>query len=519
MSGVQSCNKDLSSVAPVSTLTPNKINQLQTVFAKSLGQALKQDPELRAFLQTESLKQFDQDYDILYQMVKDTPINNGETLRERLIHYLPTDELASIEHQLPLLTIFIPTLPSGFSPETWHPAQEVPSIAVRQLNDGKTPLFNAVSGEQTIIEPGVIPGFPTLVVKQNERVVLSTNTPVLGEVTKPFYQNGQFSFQFSAPAYNGIQKSISTKTSDEKSKAAGSSRVGYDSQSGDGTFTMSYRNIQAYNIYTVDPSYQWQRDFVYYNLSPTTPKGRFRDSFRETIRAFRLSNAGIEKISGSSGNPTTPTIGSSNFTTNSWTDGRYEFLIVVLFNPKDGSPPQTNIRFSAKPSEVYDINYQIRNLWGSVNYYTVTSVTPKEFHPEIAIAAWDLSNFGTAWTYHVYEENQTVVHTEQQRVSTTYAANFEYDASFGAIVKSGVKFGANASTTNEKTVTLQFTEGSTDLGEKISYFYDPIIVNTTSRYPFSPAYNTYDLPTGGTAGNVYLSVEPYSLIPSENYVQ
>jgi hypothetical protein len=511
MGCVQSCNKEQVQVATPASLTPQVTNRLQAVFAKTLSKAIQSDPALRSFLQSESLKQFDMDYDVLYQMVKDAPIANGETFRERLTHYMPAQELAALEQQLPLLTIFIPTLPSGFSPKTWQPDQEIPQIAVRQLNDAKTPLFNGASGEETVIEPDLIPGFPVIVVKQNERVVVNGGTAVLGQSTRSFYQNAQFSFSFSSPAYDGEAPRSA------KAPASGSTnRVAYDSYA-TGTLKMSYPNVLAYNIDIANPNYQWQRDYVYYGLTPTTSRGRLKDNFRETIRAFRLTEAGITKISGSSGNPTTPTVGSSNFiNTNIWTDGKYEFLITVLFNPKDGSAPQTNIRFGATPSDVYDISYNKSRVWNSFDYYTITGVTPKEFHPEIPIATWDLSNFGTAWTYHVFEENQTVIHTEQQKVTTSYAANFGYDVSAGTDVKIGVKFGANTATTSERTVTLQYTEGSTDLGEKISYFYDPIITSTTSRSPFTPAYNTYDLALAGAASNVFLSVEPYSLIESQN---
>lgn len=151
---------------------------------------------------------FNKDYDVLYQMVKDQPIENGETFGQRLARYADSEnDLADIERQVPSLTIFIPSLPSGFSAETWNVANEVPVIAVRKLDDGKVPFYDD-KGIESVMQPYETPGFPVLVIKQNERVRVTAAGAAVGKGDQlPFYQNQQFSFSFSSPVYDGIHQS------------------------------------------------------------------------------------------------------------------------------------------------------------------------------------------------------------------------------------------------------------------------------------------------------------------------
>lgn len=533
LGGTQACNKE-SMLGPIPTIaTPEVTNQLQATFAKTLGKALKSDPELRSFLKTESLKMFDNDYDVLYQMVKDNPIANGETFRQRLLRFISADELTAIERQVPLLTIFVPSLPSGFSAETWQVIQQIPKVAIRQVDNPIVPLYDD-SGMETIVKPDHIPAFPVVVIKQNERVIAGSSvTGGQEESLQPFYQSQYFSFRFLASAYDGMHSLNKEVTRNVHAPVVANTGDGSQAITNrytgspynvSTTYATSQRNIEAYNIGVANPNFEWQRDYVYYGITPANTKGPLKTNFRETIRALRLSNDGIARMAGQAGDPGAPTKGSASYGTGYWLDGFYEFLIVVLNNPKDGAPPQTPIRFSVRPADIYTIKYNRIFANNDPEYDVITKVYPKEYLVNIPVAAWDLANFGTAWSYHIFEENMTVDHTEQETITTTYAANFEFDPTLTGFVKGGAKFGASATTTNSKVVTLHYTTGATDLGEKISYFYDPIIISQGANTgdPLSGinigsnGYNTFDLAPGGSAGYAFLSVEPYSVIASEN---
>lgn len=533
---LQACNKseELQPTTAGTSITAEIIDQHQTVFAKALSQALQADPELRAFLKKESLTQFDRDADILYQMVKDKPLGNGGTVHDRLARYLDKVQLAEIEETLPLLTIFVPSLPNGFAPNTWQTEQEIPVVAVRHVHDNKVPLYDA-EGNEDNLPAGSIPGFPVLVVKQNERVIVGVGESIDKQAKgRQFFQNQRFNYRFAVANFDGqtVEQIENTKGSLAKTASRApigggasnstTNRTAYSSYSQPIRQSISLRNAQAYDIGVANPNYEWQRDYVYYGITPTSPRGPLKTTFQENIRAFRLSNSGIQRISGYGDDPLAIAVGNDNTNSTAWSDGNFEFLISVLTNPKDGSTPQQSYRFGATPNDLYDYTTERRTRTGPFGlnyrtYYVVTSVTPKEFYPNIGMSTWDLSNFGTAWTYHIFEENQTKTYTNQESVSTTYAANFEFDPTFAGFVKGGAKFGASASTTNTKTVTVTYTEGSTDLGERISYFYDSIILSSEPRCcGFLPIFTTYDLAPGGSAGYVFLSVEPFSVVQTEN---
>ena len=289
MSITQSCQKDES----VNLSVPNgtvvklqnqtEINQLQIAFAKSLAKGIKADPELRKFLKAEALKMFDKDYDILYQMVKDQQIGGGETFRKRLSHYTASEnELTLIENKVPSLTIFIPSLPSNFSAETWDANNEIPMVAVRKLDTNDVPFYDD-KGIENIIPASDTPGFPILVIKQNERVSIVDNISHTGEYDQPpFYQNNQFAFSFSAIAYDGIH--LDNKVSN---------RVAYSPYFSAKDRAISGPNITAYNLVIDNPNALWQRDYVYYGITSASDRGAVKTNFKETIRSLKLSTAGI----------------------------------------------------------------------------------------------------------------------------------------------------------------------------------------------------------------------------------
>src|SRR5690606_31164118 len=123
-------------------------------------------------LKNEALRKFNKDYDVLYNYVKDKAVGDS-TFRELLLPYFENeDELIQIEYTLEALTIFVPSLPeNSFSAETWNTSQETPLVAIRLLNNDKTPVINS-EGESFLFDNNVIPGFPVVVLKENERVTV-----------------------------------------------------------------------------------------------------------------------------------------------------------------------------------------------------------------------------------------------------------------------------------------------------------------------------------------------------------
>lgn len=177
----------------------NENGKLKLKFAEAFSNALIANRDVRRLVKEEALKQFDKDYDVLYALVKNqslTPTEylktnsnktsknllqksaNALTLREALLPFFSSEaELLEIEQKLPLLTIFVPELPLGyFSAETWdiNDETQIPDVALRLTNTNDIPVIGK-DGEKYVIEAELTPGFPIVVIKDNERVRLKKN--------------------------------------------------------------------------------------------------------------------------------------------------------------------------------------------------------------------------------------------------------------------------------------------------------------------------------------------------------
>ena len=103
-------------------------DQLTRDFGKILAGVLVKEKGVRALIKEEALKKFDQDCDVLYQMIKDRPVGEGKTFRQVLLEHAGNESaLKAIEKELPLLTILVPELPeNSFSAATWNVDTQVP---------------------------------------------------------------------------------------------------------------------------------------------------------------------------------------------------------------------------------------------------------------------------------------------------------------------------------------------------------------------------------------------------------
>lgn len=473
-------------------------NEARAKFAIILAKAIKKDQDLRAFLKEESLKQFDNDYDVLYQMVRDKRINGQETIREKLIRYGATGtQLDSIENQLPLLTIFVPTLPD-FSPEKWDAINDIPVVAVAKSNENKITLYND-SGNSLLLEPNQFPAAAVLVIKDNERLVVNggasdaSKTVMVESNNKQLvFSRGGLSYTFAAEAFNGIHKKISTE------------RYAFSND-------IDQVNIDAYNS-----GNEWHRDYVYYGLTSNNTKGEFRNNYSEYITSFKfLRSDALGIISDQDEDPKANytfgggRAGSKIVNIPMWTEGSFEFWITVLINSRTGTGPQNTYVMSAKPSELFNVEYrlvkEVKNTFLNIDIkeYAITSINPIEFKPNIRLVPWDLQNYGTAWKFIVYEKDNAQNDSKTYENETTYAANFGIE--FGVEKKWGAKFGGSMTTRNKASHTVTTTLNSDFLGEAIVSFDQPIITGQHLDNQGRLVYSTFETPSG----NVFsLTVEP-----------
>ena len=251
-------------------LSTNADKQLKTAFANSLSKALVAEKPVRDFIRTEALKMMDGDYDVPYSLVKHKTLANGKTFEETLAPYFKEIGLKDIEAGLPLLTIFVPTLPeNSFSAELWNTETEIPFVAIVLNTINDIPVISP-EGEMVTIPANLIPSFPVVVIKENERMVYST---------QPGYEQSKATRTFNA---NGLTYKFLDDAFDQELLKKNSNKLRTATRS-----QIDQKLIDAYNTYnTVDG---WQRDMIYYGITPTSPNGNLSYDFVEHITSFRIA--------------------------------------------------------------------------------------------------------------------------------------------------------------------------------------------------------------------------------------
>lgn len=131
-------------------------------FSIALSKVVYQNQPVRELIKKEALGKFDNDYDVLYPLIKDRIIADGKTVHTLLAEALGDEvQLNNIEAIIPTLTIFVTNVtwfdPEGFCAEKWNTEDERVSVTYKQTNGNCSELF-ANGYDLGTIEAGVIPG-------------------------------------------------------------------------------------------------------------------------------------------------------------------------------------------------------------------------------------------------------------------------------------------------------------------------------------------------------------------------
>jgi hypothetical protein len=470
---VASCADDVNIIQPnQSTAIVNNRDELKTIFGTALAKGLAESPALRQLIKNEALQMFDNDYDVLYLKIKDTKLATGQTVRELLLQYLESEaQLAMIEAKVPLMNIFVPSLPeNSFSAETWDANQQIPSVGITSYKTNDVSVIDA-AGNITLVEAHMIPSFPVVVVKENERVV-STTSKGQSDARSRTFEAGGFNFKFLSDCFDGSKKT-------DRSIA----RV----------FTNpDPKLVDAY--FLNQGTEGWQRDYIYYNISPTQDRGEFVYDFQETIRSFTMvgdPTAALSKIADQTGDPKLRVIDKPN---SGWTAGYFEFRVRVLLNAKNGLGEELVTFFSAAPNELFVINYT-KNGWLYVP--EVKGLKTKIF--DLPLFAWDLDDYASTIKIDIEEKDLVTTTTTTETRSLKFAMNFGIDVNDGKLKKIGPKFGSVLEWNTSQSVQRTYTEGSDELGSVIVNFADNVLVSSSNGTWQSREYNT---------GWYSISVEP-----------
>lgn len=481
-------------VACQKEMNQNEINDIQDVenthmekFAKMLSVSVYNSRPLRDFIRTEAIKQFDNDSDVLYGLVKDKTVDGQYTFRDIIIQNCGDESvLSDIEKRLPLLNIYIPDFTwinnESFCAENWDTS--VPEITVLCSES------NNLYGDGEIIykvEDKNIPVSPILIVKNNERMLVKQTTK----------SSGDFEYEFKADAYDGT-KTISTKGVD-----ASYNEMNLPMERCDYFYPASKIHssvIRAWNEFGGQKDAA-ERDYVYYGMTKTNKVGVLNSRVREVLLRFRIDPQKYDTICDQEGDPVfsgktpqyTYTLSEADLMSKIWKDGKFEFEFDVCVGLKSGGVSVQTLSMSVPPGDIFQlskISYEFwHKTWFSKRKWRynldlikvnskIENLKSKWYYPNerTMIVPWDLYNESNNVTIHAREID------DDTTVSRTKTTGFKYSNNFSVSldvdikkISLGVSDSNNVESTKTETYTVQYKKGCDELGSICLRYIDPII--------------------------------------------
>ena len=490
----------------------------QKKFAKALSKAVSNSLDVRKFLKAEAVAQFDNDYDIFYPLVKNKIVYDNQSLRDILLSYCKDEnELVQIEQSLPLLNILVPDLSLfwDFNAEKWNVDDKEVSVICRDDKDNTLYENGENIGKMTT---GDIPDFPCLVVKNNERMKVSSVKTRSGEAT----------YEFLSDAFDGSKRKLQTRHYEEDINLQPTE----DLEAYVNGIEIMSSVKDAWNEFKNVPN-AYQRDYIYYGITKENKPGTLNRYIREKLYRFRIAANAYSAINDPTQDPTLQdTQKNKGYLTNEeiiqkiWTDGNFEFHFKSYISGEDSKEAmEAKLTFTINPRDAFSlekIHLKHKNSTAfrqSKNFYTVDAknLRSKWIYPEksdknaddlVFTLPWDLYN--KALSIHMYVEEFDVDQTIEKTITVvnefTNKADFSIEGG-GSIdsVKLSAKLGYGFSHTNTTTSSTKVTTtvGSDELGTLSFFFYDPII-----RAESNNTYKLYDV----SSGDVTATILPINLI-------
>lgn len=443
-------------------------NDLKKKFGVALAKVLAESSSAREFIKNEALKQFDCDYDVLYLLVKDNELSDNSTLEECLLKYIDKNLLFIIENEIPTLTIFVPELPeNSFSAKLWNTEKEYPSVAIGDNGTGDVTAFDP-KGCEFQIKARDIPGFPIVVVKENERIVVN-DEPFKSECGRTILLNTKSgmnaSLAFLDDVFDNYNKVI-TKGGREDHPIIPPGAVKY-------TDAQIAKTLEAFKIW--GNSNGWQRDYVYYGIKSENGEGPFDNDYEEHLIGFEMVGKPMDAYNDviDQDDPHY----TSAIRTYGWTKGNLTFKFKVEYGSTTAAGSEVVKYLDMSPSEIFQLRITHGTGGGSSSTltYHLDGMTLKMANVYLPLFRWKLEEYSPTVRITVEEKDLDQVTKTSKSETTTFAANFEYSAGFGEVVKQGAKFGVNGSTSKTVTYDLTTTLGNDELGQVVASFGDEII--------------------------------------------
>jgi len=458
-------------------------------FAAVLSKVVYEREDVRAFLKKEALVQFDKNYDVFYPMVRNKSVG-GESFRDVLLAYSSEQELSEIERNVPLLNILLTDIPAtGIRAEEMDTTDEEIPVAVAKASATSLYLNGTKEGE---VEKGVVPGFHLFVVNENRRVV--PVTPSVKAMASTRENIGRTlpgtSFAFKDPNYDGIQKDLRPLAWLP-------------------AYQVNLKTKEAYEYFYKDdggPNQKgYQRDYVYYGITPQNPVGRLNTAVREYLSFIEVDPRMYYKISdqtwgggrdpklvGEDGNPnkakteqTGRELSHKELIDRMWHWGSYNFVF-DLITTNQSTPIRRSVPLY--PDQLWDFHitkYRRHSTWFRKAKYFYW-IDAKDFTAKrvdlrgekISFGPWNIAEEGLRRYVNIYEEDEGNETTISETYEQTYVSSSKFK--FGGAIKQGLglmdlEWNTTSTTRKTVTVTMKRKETSDDLGAALLYFYDPLI--------------------------------------------
>lgn len=448
------CSKESESIVSSSNLISNteSLGVYEKHFSEILSKAIYDSEPMRSFIKNEAIKQFDNDFDVLYGMVKDKVVVEGRSFREILLQYCDSEsQLEEIENALPLLNILVPDVSwlssDGFSANNWDTEDNEIVVTYREGNCNNEYFGN---GEVVCeLDENQIPAFPFLVVKNNERMMVSGIT------------RSGFTYEFKNDAYNGLLTKGGTHN---YNGTVVPTMIGNSSN----VTASELRQISqvAYNAYEefgANSSIAPQRDYCYYQMTnENLTDGTLQRNVYERLLRFKLNLNTISFYDDDSGDPLKDnTIDTSfiyykgendieelspdavmNFgllelNTSFFEDGNLEIVINCIRQTPSGQTIQSPYYFTVKPSDLFEFNnvrfyYIHSSFWRKAKYtyvYDKNYIVSKWYYPEtnIYFFNWGLGANSVDYYLEISEQDSGDTVTKVNTFSFGFTANITHN--------------------------------------------------------------------------------------------
>lgn len=484
----------------------------QKKFAKALSKAVSNSLDVRKFLKAEAVAQFDNDYDIFYPLVKNKIVYDKQSLRDILLSYCKDEnELVQIEQSLPLLNILVPDLSLfwDFNAEKWNVDDKEVSVICRDDKDNTLYENGENIGKMTT---GDIPDFPCLVVKNNERMKVSSVKTRSGEAT----------YEFLSDAFDGSKRKLQTRHYEEDINLQPTEDL--EAYVNGSEIMSSVKD--AWNEFKNVPN-AYQRDYIYYGITKENKPGTLNRYIREKLYRFRIAANAYSAINDPTQDPTLQdTQKNKGYLTNEeiiqkiWTDGNFEFHFKSYISGEDSKEAmEAKLTFTINPRDVFSlekIHLKHKNSTAfrqSKNFYTVDAknLRSKWIYPEksdknaddlVFTLPWDLYNKSLSIFMFVEEWDKGQTITQEKSVVSEFVnkADFSIEGS-GSIGKVSLStklgYGFSHTKTVSNKATIQTTVESDPLGTLYFQYNDPII-----RDEINGTYKLYNVSSGSVVATL-----------------